>query len=86
MKTRSSNSNTRPIGLIETSQDEVMSIVIKSQSIESPRYEDVLVDYDIIIGRIHFNWNPVSFNRVVRFFRYMHYVEDVAAGELVKIR
>ena len=86
MKTRSSNNNKRPIGLIESSQDHVMSIVIKSQSIESPRYEDVLTDYDIIIGRIHFNWNPVSFNRVVRFLRYMYYVEDVAAGELVKIR
>lgn len=86
MKTRSSNNNNRPSGLIDSSQDQVMSIVIKSQSIESPRYEDVLVDYDIIIGRIHFNWNPVSFNRVVRFFRYMRYVDDVAAGELVRIR
>jgi hypothetical protein len=44
---------------------------------ESPRFTTVLMENDINIGRMHFNWNPVSFNRVVRFFRFLRYVEDV---------
>ena len=27
------------------------------------------------IGKIHFNWSPVSVNRIVRFLRLYKYVE-----------
>jgi len=64
----------------------VIKILTKSQSIESPRFADVLMENEIKIGRIDFNWNPVSFNRVVRFFRYMRYVEEVCEDEVVKIK
>ena len=44
------------------------------------------MENDIKIGQLHFNWNPVSFNRVVRFFRYMRYVEEVCEDEIIKIK
>lgn len=44
------------------------------------------MENDIKIGRMHFNWNPVSFNRVVRFFRLLRYVEEVCAQERLNIQ
>jgi len=63
-----------------------MSIVIKSQTIESPRYANVLMDNDITMGRIRFDWNPVALNRVLRFFRFFKYVERVVREESVKVQ
>lgn len=51
-----------------------VSITINTQSAESPRYENVQRVTAIEIGRLHFNWNAVSMNRVIRFFMYMQYV------------
>ena len=61
----------------KTKNDYVMKILIKSQSMESPRFANILMDNEIKFGHIYFNWNPVSFNRVVRFFRFIRYVEEV---------
>ena len=55
----------------------VLQIVIKSQSSESPRFQNVLMANEIKIGTLHFNWQPVSVNRLTRFLRYMKYVKDV---------
>jgi hypothetical protein len=65
--------------------DQFINIQIKTQSLESPRYVDILMENEIRIGRIHFNWNPVSFNRVIRFFRFMRYVEELVKTESVNI-
>lgn len=65
--------------------DQFINILIKTQNIESPRYNNLLMENEIKIGRIHFNWNPVSFNRVIRFFRFMRYVEEFVKTESVNI-
>ena len=64
----------------------VLRILIKTQQIESPRYENVQMDNEVSLGKIHFDWNPVSVNRVVRFLRFYKYTEDVVEAEKIKLK
>ena len=63
-----------------------MSILIKSQTLESPRFNNILMDNEIQMGRIRCEWNPVPLNRVLRFLRFFKYVEQVVESESVKIK
>lgn len=57
------------------SEKNVLSILIKNKMIESPIYQNVMMENIVNIGKIHFNWSPVSVNRIVRFLRLYKYVE-----------
>lgn len=44
---------------------------------ESPKFEGVTRTVDVDIGRLHINWNSISMNRVLRFFKYNRHPEKV---------
>lgn len=44
------------------------------------------MENEINLGKIHFDWNPVSINRFVRFFRFYKYAEDVVEYEKLKLK
>lgn len=62
-----------------------ISLIIKNQSMESPRYANCMMDMEITVCRVHFDWNPISVNRVLRFLRFCSYVEDVVETERLRI-
>jgi len=45
-----------------------------------------MMDQELNIGRVHFDWNPISINRAVRFLRFHTYIEDVIEMERLRIK
>ena len=44
------------------------------------------MENEIDVGRVKFDWNPVSLNRVFRFFRFYKYLQKVIDDESLKIK
>lgn len=64
----------------------MLRIVVKQQTIESPRYKSILMDNDVRVKCLNINWQPVSFNRILRFSRYIRYVSSVYHEEMLAIK
>lgn len=53
---------------------------------ESPRYANCMTEIQMSVCRIHFDWNPVSVNRVLRFLRFCTLVEDMVETEKLRLK
>ena len=45
------------------------------QDLKSPRYDGVELDITVQVPSVRVNFNPIAFNRLLRFFRFVKYPE-----------
>lgn len=61
------------------SNPNLIDISLKMQDIKSSRYDNVEIDLDVQIAKICVNFQPLAFNRLLRFVRFVQYPKEVLA-------
>lgn len=64
----------------------MIEVVVKMQAMKSPRYKGVDTDMHISISRVHLNWQPIAYNRFIRFLRFATYPYGAIAAAKEEIQ
>lgn len=67
-------------------RENLAKLELKLQALKSPRYKNVAIEVDVAISRVTAYWHPATFNRLLRFIRFVKYPWEVVEREKLSLQ
>ena len=66
-------------------EENLVKVTVKVTDLKSPRYQQIEVYIDTLVSRVHLNWHPIAWNRLLRVIRFFKYPKIIYQEQKLRI-